>query len=132
LTRRALPLVAVVLLAAGCGRTYSAGDVQRALGTSTAAALQYYVDSPQTVFATSAAVTDLVIAETPPLPQGVYDASDISVERYRDSHEAWLATQHPHVVIVAQSGERIIVRRYANLILIGEFRRVGATLALLH
>jgi hypothetical protein len=132
--RRALPLLALAFLAAGCGRAYTAANVQQALGTSSPAGLEYYADPAQTVFATGAAVSDLVIEETPPLPQAVYDGSDILVWRYRNSHEAWLAMRAPGrpLLFIVQQGGHIISRREANLVLIGESRRVDATLARLH
>jgi hypothetical protein len=133
--RKTFPLVALVLLTAGCGRSYTAADVQRALGTSRAGDMQYYMDSSRTVFATSAAVTDLFIEETPPLPQAVYDDGSILVQRYRDSHDAWLAThasgRHLFAFVVMRT-KRLSVRRYANLVLIGESQRVNATIARLH
>jgi hypothetical protein len=133
--RKALPLLALVLLTAGCGRAYTAAEVQRALGTSRVGDMQYYSDSSQTVFATSAAITDLLIEETPPLPQAVYNDSSILVQRYRNSHDAWLATHagDRHLfAFVLMRGERLSIRRYANLVLIGESRRVNVTIAGLH
>jgi hypothetical protein len=132
--RKPLPLLALVLLTAGCGRAYTAAEVQRALGTSGVGDMQYYSDSSRTVFATSAAVTDLFIEETPPLPQAVYDDRDIFVWRYRNSHEASLAMHAPGraLLFIVQQRDQIVTRREANLVLIGESRRVEATIARLH
>jgi hypothetical protein len=129
--RKAIPLLALVLVTAGCGHAYTAAEVQRALGTSRAGEMQYYMDSSRTVFATSAAVTDLFIEETPPLPEAVYDDGSILVQRFGNSHDAWLAThaagRHAFAFVVMR-GERLSVRRYANLVLIGESQRVNATI----
>jgi hypothetical protein len=132
---RAFPLLALALLAAGCGKAYSAAEVQRALGTSATATVQYYVDPSRTVFATSAAVTDLVIEETPALPPGIYQDNGLYAERYRESHEAWLAAHSPsprRLTLLLLPGQHEISRVDANVVLMGESGRVNAAIARLH
>jgi hypothetical protein len=133
-------LVALVLLASGCGRAYSEADVQGALSLSDRASVHFYVDGSEpaskTVFATFNAVTELVIDETPALPQAVYDGDGVYVERYRSSHEAWLAAhsagRRALTFILPAGGGHIIIRVDANLVVVGESGRVNAAIAQLH
>jgi hypothetical protein len=138
--RKALPLLALVLVAAGCGRTYTEAAVQQALGLSERSDVHFFVDASepasQTVFATRAAITDLVIEETPALPQAVYEGDGVFVERYGTSHDAWLAAHAPNrhalTFILPPGGGRVIIRPYANLVFVGESSRVNAAIARLH
>ena len=132
-------MVALALLASGCGRAYSEADVQRALGLSERATVHFYVDgsepAAQTVFATFNAVTELVIEETPPLPQAVYDGDGVYIERYGSSHDAWLAAHRASshtLAFIVIPGQRVSFRVYANLVVVGESGRVNATIAQLH
>ena len=132
---RALPLLALVLLGAGCGRAYTAADVQQALISTDIARVDSYAYSPRSIFATSAAVTDLVIEETPEQAQAVYFGDFVSIDLYRNSHDAWLAAHISNrlwCTFIRLPGQRFILRTYANLVFFGEVRRVEAAIALLH
>jgi len=132
---RALPLLALVLLAAGCGRAYTAADVQQALISTDIARVDSHVDSSRSIFATSAAVTDLVIEETPEPPEPVYFGDFVSIELYRNSHDASLAAHSSNghwFTFIRLPGQHFILRTYANLVFFGEVRHVAAAIALLH
>jgi hypothetical protein len=120
-TARGVALVAVCLLAAGCGaRLYSNADAARA-----AQAPRHELRQSVQPFATWLAVTELQIDFT--LPTGVWGNGRLAVERFPTPEAAQaLAGTFPRALLAAE-GLTFAVRR--NVLITGGRAAVAAALA---
>jgi hypothetical protein len=135
--RRALPLAALALLAAGCGgRTYSDADVRHAFaGFQLEQAPLQIPPAFHPTFATWAAATELRIDEGSAVAAAYYSGNGVEIARYRSPEEAAVASSSliPVLLFVRAGHEppRLDVERHGNLVLIvsGRRRAVAAAVA---
>jgi hypothetical protein len=130
--RRALPLLAVALVVAGCGATYSDRDA-RNLAPSVAVQANREPDRTRP-FANLNAVTELILDPGVVHPASAYVLPGVTIQRYRSDEDAWRATHGPTplqaaVAVMAEDQVADYVARRGNLVFIGERTAVEAALS---